>query len=103
MQQNNKEELWHESLPGIIRENLIWYKENGTDHGDLVVAEEAILDKVKQTLSKREAEIREKIEKYRTTLEHFAVVSDGEMPRIWKAKADTCTEILPLLQPKDNK
>lgn len=56
---------------------------------------------IKQILSKREAGIREEIEKYRITLEHFSVVSDGEMPRIWKAKADTCTEILSFVQPKD--
>ena len=36
-----KKELWE-----IIRENLIWYKENGKDHGDLVIAEELILNAI---------------------------------------------------------
>lgn len=33
---------WNTTFEAIIRENLVWYKENGNDHGDLVIAEEAI-------------------------------------------------------------
>jgi len=45
------EEGWVGSLDETVRDNLIWYKENGTDHGDLVIAEEAILTKVNERLA----------------------------------------------------
>ena len=37
----------------IVRENLVWYKENGEDHGDLVIAEEAILTAIKEENEKK--------------------------------------------------
>ena len=46
VQSIGKEEGWLGTLDECIRDNLNWYKEKGTDHGDLVIAEEAIKVKV---------------------------------------------------------
>lgn len=48
---NNEQIEWLGSIDQVIRDNLIWYKENGSDHGDLVIAEEAIKTNIKSLLT----------------------------------------------------
>lgn len=40
-----------EQIDEVIRDNLTWYKYKGTDHGDLVIAEEAIKSFISNLLS----------------------------------------------------
>jgi hypothetical protein len=48
--QQPAEEIWPK-WQQVIRENLVWYREGEKDHGDLVIAEEAIIREVKSLLS----------------------------------------------------
>ena len=43
-------ENWSDIIDAVVRDNLVFYKENGKDHGDLVMCEEAILTKFKDLL-----------------------------------------------------
>ena len=46
----------------VVRENLVWYREqDNPDHGDLVIAEEAICDYHKKALLLQRQEIADKV------------------------------------------
>lgn len=58
----------------VLRDWINWYKQDGTDHGDLVIAEEAIIRKHNQVISQEKEKM---IEEFKKQIEDIDCCCEG--------------------------
>lgn len=82
----------------VLRGWINWYKQDGTDHGDLVIAEEAIIRKHNQVISQEKEKMIEEIKKDRLDMKIANIIYRGLGNG--KSGLDMADEIINLLQNK---